>query len=148
MQLLRFIAFIAICSMPFQMLSADQNGERQEPTIKMQDSNLGKILTDSKGMTVYTFTQDKQGEGSSCYEQCAVTWPPVIISEGKTPIIDSSVEHNFSVIVRHDGKRQVTYDGRPLYYYVKDKKPGDTFGQNVEGKWFVIKPSNDKNREL
>lgn len=109
-------------------------------TIKVVDNvKFGKILTDSKGMTLYKFTDDKSGV-SACYDKCAVEWPPVLVSDGK-PVLDSGVLGNLSTVKRNDGTTQVTYNGMPLYTYFKDKKVGDVNGQKVDGKWFVINPS-------
>lgn len=101
---------------------------------------LGKILTDGKGMTLYIFTPDKQSL-STCYEECAFTWPPLLISSG-TPTLATGVVGTLDTTIRKDNSTQVTYNGMPLYYYVKDKKPGDVNGQNIDNKWFVVKPES------
>jgi predicted lipoprotein with Yx(FWY)xxD motif len=114
-----------------------------EPSIKVSNHpKLGKILTDSKGMTLYMFTPDKS-DASTCYGQCAVTWPPLLISSGK-PFLAPGIDGTLDTKNRKDNTSQVTYNGMPLYYYVKDKNPGDAYGQDIENKWFVINPDSPK----
>ena len=115
--------------------------DRAVVTIKVaNDPKLGKILTDSKGISLYMFTPDKQKNNiSTCYDQCAVTWPPLLISSGK-PTLAPGIVGTLDTTNRRDNTSQVTYNGMPLYYYIKDKKPGDVYGQNIENKWFVVNP--------
>jgi len=104
-----------------------------------KDANLGDILTDGKGMTLYLFTKD-QANVTNCYDQCAVSWPPLLVAAGKEASAGQGVTGKLGVIDRKDGSRQVTYNGLPLYYFIKDTKAGDTTGQNVGKVWFVIDP--------
>lgn len=113
--------------------------DSSESTVKVSsNSELGRFLTDSKGMTLYMFTPDKNNT-STCYDQCAVTWPPYLISSSQ-PTAAPNLRGSLGVTKRRDGKLQVTYDGMPLYYYVKDLKPGDTYGQDVDKEWYVVNP--------
>jgi predicted lipoprotein with Yx(FWY)xxD motif len=102
-----------------------------------QDAELGSILTDADGMTLYLYTKDDPGV-SNCYEQCAVAWPP-LLTEG-TPVADTALGGKLGTTERTDGALQVTYNGMPLYYWFKDTAAGETTGQNVGGVWFVINP--------
>jgi len=93
----------------------------------------GKIYTDTKGMTLYTFDKDSKGV-SNCNDGCAVKWPPLMApakAEGMG---------QFSVITRSDGSKQWAVDGMALYTWFKDKKTGDTTGDGVKGVWHVAKP--------
>src|SRR5690348_8097096 len=95
------------------------------------DAKLGQILVDGKGMTVYLFVADT-GTQSTCYSSCAAIWPPVLTSGA--PQADSGAQASLlGTTTRTDGKVEVTYGGHPLYYFIKDKKPGDTTGQGVNG---------------
>ena len=102
-------------------------------------SPLGRILVDSKGITLYDFVKDK-GTTSVCYGACAALWPP-LISNGK-PLAGPGVRASLlGTTKRKDGKLEVTYNGHPLYYFVTDHKPGQTTGQGVNqfgGPWWVI----------
>jgi predicted lipoprotein with Yx(FWY)xxD motif len=100
---------------------------------------LGKILTDGQGMTLYFFTKDAANV-SNCYDQCAVTWPPLLVAAGAQPTAAEGVPGQLGVIERTDGGRQVTYNGMPLYYFITDKQPGDANGQYVGDVWFVVHP--------
>lgn len=109
------------------------------PTVATRDDpQLGTILTDAAGWTLYLYTRDEPGV-SNCYDQCAVNWPPLLV-EGQ-PTAVAGLPGTLDVTIRRDGARQVTYDGWPLYYWINDTQPGDTLGQNVGGVWFVINPA-------
>lgn len=101
------------------------------------DAKLGQFLVDAKGMTLYLFTKDTNGE-SVCYDQCATAWPPLLTTG--TPVAGPGVTGTLGVTTRKDGTQQVTYNGMPLYYYITDMQPGDTTGQDVGGVWFVVPP--------
>lgn len=93
----------------------------------------GGMLTDSAGMTLYTF--DKDGAGKSvCNGPCAANWPPLLAQAGDQGSGD------YSVITRDDGKKQWAYKGKPLYTWIKDQKPGDKSGDGVKNVWHVAKP--------
>jgi predicted lipoprotein with Yx(FWY)xxD motif len=99
------------------------------------------ILTDTKGMTLYYFTPDKGGT-ITCKAGCLAVWPPLILpSDQTTPVGGPGVTGKLTTAPNPDGKgTQVLYNNWPLYYYAKDTKPGDTTGQNVGAKWFVVPP--------
>ncbi len=106
-------------------------------TLQIADnSQLGKFLADGDGNTLYLFTKDTKGT-SSCYDKCAQSWPPVIPS-GQPTLKDGVSTDLISTTMRTDGSIQLTYDGWPLYYYFKDKAPGDTTGQAVGNVWWVV----------
>ena len=105
-------------------------------TVKVSDTSSGKTLVDSKGMTLYYFTNDVPGSGkSSCSGQCAATWP--VFSGDVITVSPPLASSDFSSFARADGMKQATYKGRPLYYYNADTKPGDTKGQGVNNVWFI-----------
>jgi predicted lipoprotein with Yx(FWY)xxD motif len=100
--------------------------------LKVQDTSSGKVLADPAGMTLYTFDKDAEGK-SACMGECAEYWPPVKASADDKPVGD------LTIITRDDGSRQWADGGKPLYTYVKDKKPGDVTGDNVNGVWHAVK---------
>jgi predicted lipoprotein with Yx(FWY)xxD motif len=104
-----------------------------------QNDTLGPIVTDGEGMTLYMFTRDAPNQ-SNCYDQCATTWPPLLVAEGQEPAAGSGVTGNLGVSERTDGSYQVTYNDMPLYYFVSDAAAGDTNGQGVGDVWFVLNP--------
>jgi predicted lipoprotein with Yx(FWY)xxD motif len=101
--------------------------------------NLGKILVDSQGRTLYLFQKDN-GTKSACYGACASSWPPLRAS-GKPTIGGGANASLVATTARSDGKPQVTYGGHPLYLFQGDQKAGDTNGQGVTafgGGWFTL----------
>ena len=106
------------------------------------DASLGKILVDGNGRTVYLFVADT-GTASTCYTSCATIWPPVLTAGA--PKAGAGAQGSLlGTTARTDGTTEVTYAGHPLYYFIKDKKPGDTTGQGVNGfgaLWWVLSPS-------
>ncbi len=107
-----------------------------------QTSQFGPILVDQRGMTLYLYTMDSTNS-STCYGSCASIWFP-FLTEG-TPIAGSGVNARLlGTITRTDGSTQVTYNGHPLYYFVKDKAPGDMNGENVQAVWFVVTPQGNQ----
>lgn len=102
--------------------------------IHAAETDLGSILVDPDGMSLYVFTADADGE-SACYEQCAQTWPPVAAD---TPISSDLDTAMFGSIERTDGTEQLTVNGMPVYLFASDSAPGDVNGQGVNDVWFVI----------
>jgi len=101
-----------------------------------EDDKLGSFLVDDKGMTLYLFTKDTPNT-TVCYEKCAVAWPPLLTTGD--PAAGEGVDASMlGTTNRTDGTVQVTYNGWPLYYYEKDKAPGDVTGQDVGGVWYVV----------
>jgi predicted lipoprotein with Yx(FWY)xxD motif len=104
------------------------------------NADLGSFLVGPNGMTLYLYTKDEPDK-SNCYDQCAQNWPPLLVKEGETPSLQLGLSGELGVTARTDGGSQVTFNGMPLYYWVKDTAPGDSTGQNVGEVWFVIKPT-------
>ncbi len=104
-----------------------------------EDPELGTILTDPEGMTLYLFTRDEPGV-SNCYDDCEAAWP-VFTSEEPLTLPDG-VPGELTLIERTDGSTQVAYNGWPLYYWVEDQAPGDVTGQGVGDVWFVVNPAD------
>ena len=90
----------------------------------------GGMLVDAHGMTVYTYDKDSAGK-SACSGPCADNWPAV--KAGDAPLAAP-----YGSITREDGTRQLTYKGKPLYTFVKDKKAGDKAGDKVKDVWHAV----------
>ncbi len=114
-------------------------------TIGVADESLGKILVNSQGRTLYLFQQDT-GTTSTCTGACAANWPPLL--ENGTPAIGSGANASLlGTTTRPNGKRQITYNGHPLYTFAKDTKAGDTNGQGLNffgGLWYAVSPSGNQ----
>lgn len=107
------------------------------------NAELGKVVTDNLGLTLYRFDQDTaEPPATNCEGDCAKTWPPV-------PADDASAgegidEALLGEVTRADGTKQLTVGGWPAYRYVKDVNAGDVKGQGVGGKWFALTPEGKK----
>jgi predicted lipoprotein with Yx(FWY)xxD motif len=105
-------------------------------TLSIGHTSVGDIVVDAQGFTLYVFTKDSKGV-SSCTGACATAWPPELVSN--TPAATGGVDRSkLTEITRADGAKQLAYDGRPLYRYANDAKPGDVTGQKINDAWFVI----------
>ncbi|MDD1140199.1 hypothetical protein M5G22_21770 [Pseudomonas sp. TNT2022 ID233] len=89
------------------------------------------MMVDHKGMTLYTFDKDSGGK-SMCNGDCAKNWPPLMAPA------DAKAEGKWTVIKRDDGMMQYAYDGKPLYTFMKDTKPGDMTGDKMKDVWHVV----------
>ena len=111
------------------LLAATLASAQSTYTIQVQTSPGGvSYLTDSKGMTLYYYTKDANGQ-SACYGGCANAWPIYYADSISVPAQLSASD--FGTITRTDGTKQTTYLGWPLYYWVKDAKAGDMTGEGV-----------------
>ena len=103
------------------------------------NDELGDFLVGQDGMTLYLFTNDEPGV-SNCYDQCAENWPPLTVESADALAVQPGLIGEFGTTERDDGTLQVTYDGMPLYYFVRDEAPGDANGQGDNDVWFVVRP--------
>ncbi len=102
--------------------------------IHTADTDLGAVLVDGEGFTIYVFTNDTEGT-STCYDDCAANWPAVPGDTAVGSDLDASL---FGTSPRDDGSEQLTVNGMPLYRFTPDEAPGDVNGQGVGGVWFVV----------
>ena len=105
--------------------------------VTLVSNALGSILVGPNGNTLYAFTPDQTAGKPTCYTDCAALWPPLTVSGDFTvgTGLDKSI---FKLVARDDGSQQLALGQYPLYYYQPDTKPGDTLGQGLFDKWFVI----------
>ena len=96
-------------------------------------ANASGTLADSNGMTLYVFDKDN-GSESVCYDDCAKNWPPFLMKD------DDKASDKWGMTTRKDGSMQWTYDNHPLYYFIGDKKAGDTLGDGKGGVWHIVTP--------
>jgi predicted lipoprotein with Yx(FWY)xxD motif len=109
------------------------NAFAQAPA-KIGNSAKGKVLTNAHGMTLYTFAKDSKGK-SACNGGCAANWPPLMASAS------GNGGKGYTVITRADGSKQWAYEGKPLYTWKNDHKPGDMTGDGfLKGAWKVARP--------
>jgi predicted lipoprotein with Yx(FWY)xxD motif len=112
--------------------------------VATRHTKLGTVLVDGRGRTLYLFEKDK-GMASSCYGACASVWPPLTTGAHAT---GAGLRHaRLAGSRRHDGKTEVTVDGRPVYTYAGDRRPGDVTGQGLDqfgAEWYALAPNGHK----
>ena len=93
-------------------------------------------MTNTAGMTLYTFDKDMAGNGKSvCNGPCVAIWPAFAAPA------DAKAAGGWSVVTRDDGARQWAYKGKPLYTFARDAKPGDRTGDGFNNNiWHVARP--------
>ena len=99
---------------------------------KTMDTKAGKVWTDEKGMTLYTFDKDANNK-SNCNDGCATNWPPFMAAA------DAKAEGDWTIVDRDDKTKMWAYDGKPLYTFASDTKAGDVTGDGVGGVWHAAK---------
>jgi predicted lipoprotein with Yx(FWY)xxD motif len=136
------ITLIAILAVAVLAPAAMSTQDVDRGTVTSHSSRFGRILFDGRGFALYGFTKDPRGR-SVCSGACAAAWPPYIVR--KAPRVGAGVKGSLVGTTRRaDGRLQVTYNGRPLYYYVSDRAPGQILCQNVSefgGLWLVARPN-------
>jgi predicted lipoprotein with Yx(FWY)xxD motif len=110
------------------LLAAPNLAVAQSTPIKVARIGGQQVLTDAKGMTLYTFDEDRAGV-STCYGMCAYAWPPVKVQKGAKPA------GQFTIVPRRGGSAIWAYRGAPLYRFFQDRRPGDIKGDGAEGTW-------------
>ena len=138
----RILIFLTATAAALAVTAAPMAAEKAVPTLTVHSSSFGKVLFDGRGFVLYAFGKDPAGR-SVCSAACAKKWPPYVV---RGPLrAGAGVKASLLGTVRRpNGSRQVSYAGRPLYYYVGDKKSGQILCQNVSefgGKWLVVRAS-------
>jgi predicted lipoprotein with Yx(FWY)xxD motif len=117
---------------------AEARPMRRGPRVTLRDSQLGPVLFGGRARALYLFTRDRGGR-SRCYGDCAAAWPP-FIARGRPRAGEGIRQSLLGTVRRRDGTRQVTYRGRPLYFYVDDPR-GEVLCNNVTefgGVWYAL----------
>jgi predicted lipoprotein with Yx(FWY)xxD motif len=109
-------------------------------TVKSSSTKYGTVLVNSSGMTLYRFTPDSKGV-NTCTKvaACNKFWPRLLVKAGAMPKVGSGASTALvGTLKQPKGLTQVSYAGFPLYLFSGDKKAGDTNGEGLEGKWYVV----------
>ena len=124
--------------------AATKAPERKGTRIILAGSQFGTMLYNAEKQAIYIFEKDPK-DGTVCYDECAEAWPPVF-TKGE-PVAGKGVKQSLlGTIERRDGGRQVTYAGKPLYYYAHED-PGQVLCHNINlngGLWWVVGPSGER----
>jgi predicted lipoprotein with Yx(FWY)xxD motif len=121
------------------------NGSKAGVVSAAKVGDLGTILVDSEGRTLYDFHKDKGGT-SACYGACAGAWPP-LLTEGNPQAQGPADRSMLGTTKRKDGTVQVTYNGWPLYTYVGDQNPGEANGNDIDqfgAEWYALQPNGQE----
>jgi predicted lipoprotein with Yx(FWY)xxD motif len=113
--------------------------------VTLRRTDYGKVLVDGRGRALYLFTREKPGAKPRCYGACAAAWPP-LLSRSQPRAGSKLKQSKLGTVRRFDGRRQASYAGHPLYYYVGDREPGQVLCQaalEYGGYWYVVKRSGD-----
>lgn len=105
------------------------------PTVTVVETELGAVLADGEGRTLYVFTQDTRGM-SNCTGACVQTWPR---HTADAVVSGAGVDPADLGTITVDGEQQVTIDGMPLYRFAGDVEPGDVNGHGIGGNWFAVR---------
>jgi predicted lipoprotein with Yx(FWY)xxD motif len=127
----------AACSSPSTSLDSSAQAESSLPAaVKIVDTTAGKVLANANGFSLYTFDMDTSTE-STCYDSCATAWPALIVTDEQT------LSAPFATTTRHDGAKQLTSQGHPLYRFAFDAQPGDIKGDGLHHVWHLARPVTD-----
>lgn len=104
-----------------------------------ESADYGVHVVDQDGLALYLFLPDAPG-ASTCYDDCAMNWPPVLVTSGdELPSLGSGLNADLlDLTTRSDGSFQVTYGGWPLYHFAGDTEAGQVNGQGLGGNWFLV----------
>jgi predicted lipoprotein with Yx(FWY)xxD motif len=110
-------------------------------TVKVATTDLGDILVDGEGRTLYMFKPDEAGT-PTCYDDCEASWPPLTVT-GDVSVGEGLDAATFTTVARTDGSMQVKAGNWPLYYFKNDAAPGDINGQDINDVWYVVSPTGE-----
>ena len=139
---MRTLILIAAAAATLALAAPLAAGGSSSASVTVRASTYGPILFDGRGFVLYAFTADVRGK-SNCAGACAKAWPPYVVTRAGA-VGPGAASRLLGTTRRSDGKLQLTYAGRPLYYYVGDRKPGQILCQDVSefgGRWLVVRAS-------
>jgi predicted lipoprotein with Yx(FWY)xxD motif len=121
-----------------QATAPEGPGQPRGPLVKLGDSQFGPVIFNERDQAAYFFTLDGTGK-SRCYDGCAIAWPP-FYANGKPRAGPGIKRALLGTVQREGGRRQVTYAGKPLYFYAHDPK-GEVLCNDIAefgGTWFAV----------
>jgi predicted lipoprotein with Yx(FWY)xxD motif len=132
------LGLVALAGAGTGVMAAGHTAQAAPALVKTTSAH---ILVNARGMALYVYAPDQKNK-SVCYGKCAAFWPPVTVGAGVTvPATMPGIGGTFGTTKRTDGNRQLTYDGAPLYTFVKDKDAEDRYGQGLDvagGYWWLV----------
>lgn len=129
---------------PSEASASKPEGKSSGTEVEVGESEFGPMLFDTNGQAIYIFENDPKGE-TVCYDECAAEWPPVF-TDGEPQAGKGVKKSLLGTVKRRDGKLQVTYGGKPLYFYAHEE-PNEVRCHNVNlngGMWWVVGPDGKR----
>lgn len=140
---MRLIAVLAVAFATLAGAAPAMAAGKPRPSVRTTATAYGRILVDGRRHALYAFTRDARGGTSRCSDACAAAWPPYVVR--RRPAAGPGARASLVGTVRRpDGRLQATYRGRPLYFYVGDRRPAQVLCQDVfeyGGRWLVLRGS-------
>jgi predicted lipoprotein with Yx(FWY)xxD motif len=128
--------FFLVCSFVFSLNAGASLESLDNPIYPLKTSVVKSqvVLTVLSGLSIYVFDPDIVSRGSNCNGKCAEVWPPVLLGDDEIERLQAPL----GVIERKSGTKQLTYNGRPVYTYFRDRREGDGFGDGIGGVWHLV----------
>ena len=123
-------------------VSSHRASAAEQPGVSVRRTRLGPVLVNAQSHTLYLFVKDVHPV-STCYGSCARVWPPAFVS-GPVRAGGGVLAEKLAITTRRDGRRQLVYNGHPLYAMSGDARPGDTAGEGFLGTWFAVSPAGER----
>ena len=136
------VLVVALPRSPHRDVERHRAAATERPALRVARTRLGPILVDAEGRTLYLFLKDGHRR-STCYGGCARVWPPALAS-GPLHAGRGVQAAKLTTTTRRDNRRQLVYNGHPLYAMSGDTRPGDTVGEGFLGTWFVVSPAGKR----
>jgi predicted lipoprotein with Yx(FWY)xxD motif len=136
----RLSSLLVAVAVTASLSAALADGHVRRPDLKLRKTSAGTILVDSRGYTLYAFTKDRRNHDACArIPSCLRVWPALTV-KGK-PLGGPGVKRSLIGTIKVQGQRQVTYAGHPLYLYIADRAPGQTYYINIlqfGGRWPAV----------
>lgn len=130
-------AALASLAVPGSIVAQSEEPAGEVYTVNAATTDLGTFLTGEDGKTLYYFANDTAPGASTCTDSCVENWPLFTLEADETLAAGEGVTGVLATFPRADGTMQVSYDGRPLYYFAGDQAAGDVNGQGRGDVWYV-----------
>jgi predicted lipoprotein with Yx(FWY)xxD motif len=142
----RLLSLLTALAVAAAVPPAFANAHAKRAELKLRKTSAGTILVDGRGFTLYAFTKDRRNRDACArIPQCLAVWPA--LTTGGKPIAGPGVKRSLIGTIMVKGRRQVTYAGHPLYRYIADTAPGETFYINIlqfRGRWPALNGVGDE----
>ena len=136
------VLVVALTRSPHADVKRPRAGAADRLVLRVARTRLGPTIVNTQGRTLYLFAKDAPRR-SVCYGSCARVWPPALASAPLRAGRGVDVA-KLTTAIRRDKRRQLVYNGHPLYAMSGDSRPGDTVGEGFLGTWFAVSPAGNR----